>query len=148
MDKISDYVNHLTYDKIVKIIYWMAAFVAPLHQVFGAMVGLITIDFITGVYAAYRNREKISSRKLANTLSKFFIYNLYVLAAWLVSLIVDVIPWLQIVGGYVAVVELKSINENFFKIYGLNFWNVFKRFLQRRDVADAILGDDEKQPEP
>lgn len=136
------------FDKLTwigKQLFFLGAFLTPVFGVMAAMVCLIIIDFITGVYAAWRNGENISSRKLGNTLSKFLLYNLMVLAAFLIeTLIVPEVPFIKIVGGYVALTEFKSIGENFNKIYGIDVMKAVRKFFSRKDLEESITPEKEK----
>lgn len=114
------------------ILFWVAAFLSPIGPVMWTMVTLIVADFITGIYAAYRAGDRIESKKMANTVSKFLIYLLVILCAWLVEMhVIPEVPIMKIVSGFIAVTELKSIFENFNKIYGIDIWSQIKEFFNR-----------------
>ena len=114
------------------------------------MVFLITVDFITGVYAAYKNKLTITSAKIEHTVSKFFIYNLVIISAYFLEKhIVNEVPFLKIIAGFIAVTEIKSILENFNKIYGVNPFKALHNFLKQSGFSNTLkqLSHDPKTKE-
>lgn len=120
---------------------------APLNPVMATIVLLIVIDFITGLYAAYRTKTRIRSKRMSNTISKFLFYNMVIIAGYFIEVnIVQEIPFTKIVAGFIAMTEFKSIGENFNKIYGINFIRAIKNFFNKEKITDAILpGEQSKQ---
>lgn len=113
---------------------------------------LIVTDFIIGAYASYKNKIPISSERIGNTISKFFIYNLVVLSAFLLEkYIVEEIPFQRIITGFIAIAEIKSILENFNKIYGINPFKVLIKLIKKKSLAgleetiDILVNDKEKE---
>jgi phage-related holin len=129
-------------------LFFLVTMLAPLHKVFATMTLLIVVDFITALYAAWRTKgiSSLNSRKMGNTLSKFLFYNLVIVSAHFVEVsIIPEIPLLKVVGGFIAMTELKSILENFNLIYGINITKAVRRFFHRQELGDAIL-EEENQP--
>lgn len=125
---------------------WLLAFVAPITAMMWATVILIVVDFITGVSAAIKTKTALSSGKLYSTVSKFLIYLMVILAAHAFEQnIVQVIPMTQIVGGFIGLTELKSIFENFNKIYGIDLWEQLKEFFKKKNITDTL--DPNKSPD-
>ena len=117
----------------LKFGFWAGTMVAPVAPILWTMVFLIVVDFITGVVAAIKKKQQVQSRKFFNTISKFFIYNLVILSAHFIGLhVIPDLPMLKIVGGFIAITELKSIFENFSKIYGINIWEYVKEAISRK----------------
>lgn len=124
----------------LKLIVWLIAILAPIYDVMGAVLLLVGIDFFTGVGAAVKLKEGISSRKMRNTLNKFLFYTLTIIAAHTVEMkITSAIPWLKIVSGFIALTELRSIFENFNKIFGLNLWEFVKEVLKQTKAGESFL---------
>ena len=63
-------------EKIKPYLFWLFALIAPIVSVMLTVAFLIVVDFITGTYAAIKKNIPISSERIGNTISKFFIYNL------------------------------------------------------------------------
>lgn len=113
---------------------------------------LIVVDFITGAYASVKNNISISSERIGHTISKFFIYNLVVLSAFLLEkYIVEEIPFQRIITGFIAIAEIKSILENFNKIYGINPFKAFIKLIKKKSLTDLeetidiLVNDKEKE---
>lgn len=129
--------------KMLDLCTLFVSIIAPLYGIFWALLVLIIADFMTGAYAAYKRSETIRSRKIGNTVSKIFFYSLVVLASNQIEvhIIMDV-PWTKIASGFIALTELKSVFENFNKIYGIDIMKAARSFFNRRDIIDAISVND------
>ncbi|MDH7447691.1 phage holin family protein [Aquimarina sp. 2201CG14-23] len=126
-------------DKIISMTFWLLTILSPVHGVMITMVFLILVDFITGSYASYKNKIPISSQRIGNTISKFFIYNLVILASFLLeTFIVDEVPFLKIIAGFIAITEIKSILENFNKIYGVDLFKALVSLLKIGGLSETI----------
>jgi len=79
-------------------------------------------------------------------LSFFFIYNLVILAAFFLEKhIVNEVPFLKIIAGFIAIAEIKSILENFNKIYGVNPFKALINLIKLKPLKEPIenLTEDE-----
>ena len=106
------------------------AALAPIHMVMITVGVLIFSDLATGVWAALKRGEKISSAIMRRTISKILIYQLAVICGFMLeTYILDaVIPVAKIVAGVIGMVEFKSILENSNHIVG---GNIFKMILEK-----------------
>ena len=126
-------------DKLMKFSFWLLTLVSPVSGVMITMVFLIIVDFITGAYASIKNRVPIRSRRIGHTISKFFIYNLVILAAFfLEEYIVNEVPFLKIIAGFIAITEIKSILENYNRIYGVNPFKALTNLLKQTPLKDTL----------
>jgi len=93
---------------------------APAKELFIAAGVLIALDLATGIYAALKTEQPITSAGLRRTVSKFFIYNVAIGAGFLVEhyMMKGAIPVSNIVASAIGMTELKSILENLDKIQG------------------------------
>lgn len=109
------------------------AIMTPVLPLFVTIFVLIIADFIFGLYRAWKTNEEISSRKMSHTISKILLYELAILALFLIEkfVIMEEIPLTKIVAGVIAMVELKSIDESFMKIFGFSIYNNLKDKLHR-----------------
>ncbi len=106
------------------------------------------VDFITGAYASLKLQLPIKSEKIANTVSKFFIYNLVIISAhFLEKHIVNEVPFLKIIAGFIAITEIKSILENYNKIYGVNPLKALYKILNQSGFNEAMgeIAEEEKE---
>jgi len=138
-------------EKVKPYLFWLLALIAPIAAIMLTIAFLIVVDFITGAYASYKNKTPISSERIAHTISKFFIYNLVVLSAFLLEkYIVEEIPFQRIITGFIAIAEIKSILENFNKIYGINPFKVLVKLIKKKSLKNLeetidILVNDKEQ---
>ena len=105
----------------IKLCVAVMAYFAPVSSMIHLVLIFITIDFLTGIYASYRNKTKIVSHRLRNTVEKFVLYSSAILLGWMFQ--VEFANWAnlaQIIAGFIAGSELISIYENINHITGLN----------------------------
>lgn len=134
-------------DKITHVVFWLLALLSPLNGVLTTMVLLIIVDFITGSYAAMKNFVPLRSIKFGHTISKFFIYNLVIISAYFLEKhIVNEVPFLKIIAGFIAITETKSILENFNKIYGVNPFKALVNFFKQSGLRETIEQISETKP--
>jgi len=96
------------------------ALIAPIKAALLTVFALLILDLVTGVAAAIKLKDPITSRKLKRSVGKFFLYEIGIIAAHIVQqyLIKDSIPALNLMTSLIGVTELKSILENMDRIYG------------------------------
>jgi phage-related holin len=108
-------------DSLTKLLISVIAVFAPLKTVMFALLFLISTDLVTGVWSAIITNTPLTSRRLARTVVKTFVYltticvvhvaNKYLLSAGEFSLPLD-----TLIVSFIALTELKSILENLQKI--------------------------------
>lgn len=115
---------------IYKTMLVAVAALSPIYSVMITVGILISMDLITGLWAAYKKSEIITSAALRRTVSKFVIYQIAVISAFIVQkyMLADLMPASNIVAGVIGMVELKSVLENASKILG---GDVFKLILEK-----------------
>ncbi len=108
---------------------YLLSFFAP-SKPFLLIIGfMVSCDMVTGIIAAYYRGEQIRSRKLARTVSKFIAYGIAILIAFVISdKFFPTFPAMQLMGGYIAFIEIKSIDENIKTITG---YSLFKAILEK-----------------
>lgn len=91
----------------------MAA-LAPIKPVMITVGILIISDLITGIWAARKRGEQITSAALGRTVSKMVVYQTAVVTGFLLQkyLLADAMPIVNVVGGIIGMVEFKSFVEN------------------------------------
>ncbi|CAL2058731.1 phage holin family protein [Tenacibaculum sp. 190524A05c] len=133
-------------DRIMHFVFWMLAMLSPLNGVLTTIMFLIVVDFITGAYASLKAGISLKSEKIGNTISKFFIYNLVIISAYFLEKhIVNEVPFLKIIAGFIAITEIKSILENYNKIYGVNPFKVLKGLLNQYGFKETLKQISEKE---
>ena len=124
-----------------KIAVASLAALAPIHPVMLSVGFLILADLITGMWAAKKRGEKISSAAMRRTISKMFIYQMAVIGGFVLEtyLLGGLLPVSKIVAGVIGLVEFKSMLENSGQIVG---GDIFKMILKK------IGSENDKLPEP
>lgn len=91
----------------------MAA-LAPIKPVMITVGVLIVSDLITGIWAAHKRGEPITSAALGRTISKMVVYQTAVITGFLLQryLLGDALPIVNVIGGVIGMVEFKSFIEN------------------------------------
>lgn len=92
----------------------LLAIFAPIKATLITVLMLVTMDLITGVLAAIKRKEPITSANLRRSVSKLFIYEVAIAMTFLAQqyLLGEEIPALKIVSAMLGMVELKSVVEN------------------------------------
>lgn len=103
-----------------KVVLLVLAFLAPISSIVFGMVFLVACDLITGVIAAVKKKEKITSSKLSRTISKLLVYFVTIVICHVINdhllFGADIVPLESLVTSYIALTELKSILENLDKM--------------------------------
>lgn len=96
------------------------AVIAPAKPMLIVVLVLTVFDTFSGIGAARKRGEKISSAGLRRTISKGLVYMIAILTSLLMEryIIEDAVPACKMVAGAIAVVEAKSIFENLETILG------------------------------
>lgn len=100
------------------------AALAPIHSVLIVVGILIVVDTITGVWAAVKNGQTITSARLRDTITKMLLFQLAVITGFLLEkyLLADLLPVSKLIAGIIGVTEGTSILENINKIRGDNLF--------------------------
>lgn len=114
------------------ILYWMLIYFQPVGP-FLLLVGFfVTMDTISGMAAAVKNHETLTSKKFREIFPKFIVYGVAVLVSHVLQKeFFPDFPALKIVAGYVAYSELMSIDENIQKITGVSMFKTLIKKLKK-----------------
>ncbi len=112
---------------------------APIKAVMLTTGVLIFADLMTGVWAAVKRKEPITSKGISRTLAKIALYELALATSYLVHQYMtgDLLPADKLVAGLIGIVELKSILENLNTINGTP---VFAAIINRTISAQDQIG--------
>lgn len=96
------------------------AIFAPVHTIMIGAGVLIIIDLVTGLLAAWKTKEKITSNGLKRTVIKMLVYQLAVITGFIVQtyMLHDSFEVTKIVAAVIGLVEAASILENLNRING------------------------------
>ncbi len=117
---------------------------APIKGVIITVGIVIVVDLVTGVLAAKKRNEKITSAGLRRSLSKALIYQTAILTGFLMEkyLLGDIIPITKLLAGAIGSVEMLSVVEN---LNTLSDNNVFKKVV---DLLGSINDKKKGSEEP
>lgn len=108
-------------DKLEKVGLALLAVLAPVRSIAIAMTALIIIDTFTALWKSKVKKEKITSNKFSHSINKLVLYNVAILASFIVeTYLFKGVPWVSLVVSYIALTELKSIAENIFTVTNVN----------------------------
>jgi phage-related holin len=116
---------------------------APIKALIIITIVIIFADLITGILAARKKGEKISSAGLRRTVTKLCIYLTAICLGFLVEhfMIGDILPISKIIAGLISCVEFKSILEN---LDALNDSSIFKKLIDKLgSINDQVIKKDD-----
>jgi hypothetical protein len=136
--------NHMT-----KIILALIAFLAPIQGILITVGVLILADTILGVWKARKLKEKISSRKLSQIISKMFLYEGTIVLFFMIDkyILGDILQQFfaveflltKVVALVLASIEVFSMDENYRAVRTHGLWHAFKKLVGRaRDVKGEL----------
>lgn len=87
---------------------------APIKPAVITVMALTIIDLITGIIAAKKRGEEITSAGIGRTVVKLMVYQVATLCAFLAQkyLVLDIMPVCTLVTSLIGITELKSVLEN------------------------------------
>lgn len=102
----------------------LLAVFSPIHSILIVSCFLIIADLASGIMAAKKRGEVITSAGYRRTLSKFLVYNLAIISGFLVEryMVSDLVPLSKLIAGVISLTELKSILENLNSINGVDIF--------------------------
>jgi hypothetical protein len=116
-------------------------FFAPIQGLLISVATAIALDTIFGIAKAIKLKDKITSRKLSNIVSKFVLYQAAVLLIFTIDTFLlgeffklwFSIPFFftKIVTIILIFIETVSIKENFEQAFKVNVFKLLKSFLKR-----------------
>lgn len=122
---------------ITPVLASILAVFAPIKGMLIVTAILIACDLISGLLAAKKRGEKISSAGLRRTLTKILVYNMAILTGFLVQtyMVSDVLPITALIAGVISLVELKSILEN---LNSVNGTDIFRSLIEKLGSVNDV----------
>lgn len=111
----------------------LIALLAPIKGVLITIMVISIVDLVSGLLAARKEGQKLTSRGLKSTVIKVLVYQVAVLCAYIIQtqLLFDSIPIVEWLGSYIGLVELKSILENLERIQGQSVFKALTKRIKR-----------------
>lgn len=123
------------------------ALLIPIKAVIITVGIVVFADLFTGILAAIKRKEKITSAGLSRTVAKMAVYQTVIITGYLiqVNLIANMLPLVNIVGSVIGLVEFKSLIENANFILGDDlFREVIKKLASKNDTEENKKQDPPK----
>lgn len=122
----------MTWDKfgsyLFAVIVTIISFLAPVHAILASVFVLILADLFTGIWAAKKKKEKISSKNLKKTIVKLFVYECVIVMGFICqTYLVTILPLVSMTASVIGLVEFVSFLENVSTITDISFDTVIKR---------------------
>lgn len=119
------------------LIAYIVAFLLPTVPFIALIGALIFFDIITGIFKDAKRKgysffQVMHSKKLGNSVTKIVMYSLAILLSQGMQSVFHYIPFLEIVGGYICLVEFKSNMENIGEATGIDIWTAVKDYINKK----------------
>lgn len=107
---------------------------APVKPVMITAFILVLADLVTGIWAAQKRHESITSAGLRRTITKLLIYQITIVLGFITQqyLTGDLVPLSKIISAFIGLTEMKSITENLNHISG---GSLLKALVERLTAA-------------
>ena len=107
-------------------ITFLISYFSPAIPLLASIGFFVFADFITGVLAARKRGEEINSKRARQTIPKGLGYMLAIMTAHVFEEhFVQGLEVMKIVAGLIAVIEMKSLDENIKDLTGKSLFNQF-----------------------
>jgi hypothetical protein len=109
-----------------------AAF-APVATVIYTLTFIIFLDFVFGICKSIKIKEKVTSRKMSQTISKALLYNLLIIGLFVMDKYVmqTGIGLEKLGASLIILVEMRSVDEHFTKLFGYSLWDKISEQFKR-----------------
>ncbi len=132
-------------EKAITLLLSLASIFAPTKEVLLTVMAMSMVDLVTGIMASRKQGKPLTSAGLKRTVVKVFVYQVAVLAAFLVQtyLTGNLIPAMNFVASLIGLTELKSVLENLDIVNGGSLFRSLIDKLERQTTGSG-KGDDNR----
>ena len=129
--------------KLTLFVFSLMTILAPVKPMVLMAVATIILDMGFGIWRSVKKNgwASIRSRRLSNTISKSLLYSGAIVFIFLLEkfILADLLGYFIRVDllltkaftAFCVFTEVKSINENYFSVTGINVWEKFMQFVKR-----------------
>jgi len=129
--------------KLTLFVFSLMTILAPVKPMVLMAVATIILDMGFGIWRSVKKNgwASIRSRRLSNTISKSLLYSGAIVFIFLLEkfVLADLLGYFIRVDllltkaftAFCVFTEMKSINENYFSVTGINVWEKFMQFVKR-----------------
>jgi phage-related holin len=126
------------------MITYLISFFTPIGWWLVAIGFFVIADFITGMLKAKKSGNKIESKKMFRTIPKFIGYGLGIIVAHVITLLFfPEFPSVKLMAGFIAFIEVKSIDENIKELTGHSLFGDIIKMLNPKRNQDKPNNDGE-----
>lgn len=121
----------------------MISVLAPVKPMILLAIFTIILDMGFGIWRSVKKNgwKSIRSRRLSNTISKSLLYSVAIVFIFMLEkfVLADILGYFIAVDllltkaftAFCVFTEVKSINENYYSVTGVNVWDKFLAFVKR-----------------
>lgn len=112
--------------------------IAPVSAIIYTLTFIIFLDFVFGICKSIKFKDTITSRKMSQSISKIFLYNLLIIGLFVMDKYVlnSGIGLEKVGASLIILVEIRSIDEHFTKIFGYSLWErISEQFKRGRSLT-------------
>lgn len=137
------------FELIVRFGAWAVAFMMPMQTVMYGVIFLTVANFLTALWKAKHQGTKFVWAGLMHSIFKTVAYQAAITVTYVSETIFfNGLPVTQVVGGFIAVNELKSSLENLHAVTGLDFWSNIKALFAKKMGKSDDTDDPQDRDEP
>jgi phage-related holin len=130
---------------VVGLFSLVGAFFAPVGSFIGVAFTLVIFDYFTGVQAAKKREEKLTSRGHFRSIQKFVMYSIAIISAELIRkvffdglFLLEYLRLTYFVALLIVITEFRSNIENIEAITGAKIWG---KLIERFPALGGKLND-------
>lgn len=134
-------------DWLYKILVIMLAVISPIQPILIAVIFLVLVDFVTGIWASIKRQIPITSFHMRRTIVKLLAYLSTILVAFIIeTYLLSEVPLVKVVSSLIGLTEGKSFLENINVITGIDFWQAILNKVQGKplDLSSVKISEDKK----
>jgi hypothetical protein len=106
---------------------------SPVSAIVYSLTFIIFLDFLFGICKSIKLKDQVTSRKMSQSISKIFLYNLLIIGLYVMdTYVMQTGIGLEKVGAsLIMIVEMRSIDEHFTKLFGYSLWDKISEQFKR-----------------
>jgi hypothetical protein len=137
--------------KLTLFVFSLCTLIAPVKPMVLMAIFTIILDMAFGIWRSVKKNgwASIRSRRLSNTISKSLLYSGAIVFIFMLEkfILADLLAYFISVDllmtkaftAFCVFTELKSINENYHSVTGVNVWDKFMQFVKRsKEQVDQL----------
>ena len=137
--------------KLTLFVFSLCTLIAPVKPMVLMAIFTIILDMAFGIWRSVKKNgwASIRSRRLSNTISKSLLYTGAIVFIFMLEkfILADLLAYFISVDllmtkaftAFCVFTELKSINENYHSVTGVNVWEKFMHFVKRsKEQVDQL----------